>query len=128
MPEPDDNGSGGYVETTSSARPGTGPQRQLNMHGVDGPQVISAPFSLPSEHIDHAAVLTNEMNVRLAQFDAGIAALEGERNGQIEAYERDEAERKAKHVSAVADLDRRIDDLKKGRRMLTAALGEGERK
>lgn len=122
MPEPDDNGSGGYVETTSSARPGTGPQ--LTLH----PQSATVQLSLPSEHIDHATVLTNEMNVRLAQFDAGIAALEGERNGQIETYERDEAERKAKHVSAIADLDRRIDDLKKGRRMLTAALGEGERK
>ena len=128
MPEPDDNGGGGYVEMTSSARPGTGPQQQLNIRGVDGAQVITVPLSLPSEHIDHATVLTNEMNVRLAQFDAGIAALEGERNGQIETYERDEAERKDKHVSAIADLDRRIDDLKKGRRMLTAALGEGERK
>lgn len=116
--------AGGYVETTSSARPGTGgPAGSIT---IDQP--ATADLSLPSEHIDHTTVLRTEMNIRLAQFDAGIVALEQERNGQVEKFDADQAERKSKHDNALADLDRRIADLKKGRRMLASALDESERK
>lgn len=91
-------------------------------------QPAAADLSLPSEHIDHTTVLRNEMNIRLSQFDAGIVALEQERNGQVEKFDADLLERKTKHDNALADLDRRIADLKKGRRMLASALDESERK
>ncbi len=85
-------------------------------------------LSLPSEHIAHSQNLHNEINIRMHQFDAGIAALESERDGQNTAFNRDEAERREKHTAAIADLDRRIEDLKRGKRMLSAALEEAERK
>lgn len=111
--------TGGYVETTTSARPGTAGK-------TTGP--IPADMSLPSEHIAHAAVLRNQLNSRLGEFDGAIIALEQERTGQIELYTTDAAEREAKHKAAITNLDNRIEDLRKGRRALEAALGELERK
>lgn len=100
------------------------------------------PTELASPHISHADVYKSEGHNRMHGFETGIAALSGELEGQENAYvaardkrraEFDRAENEAAeaHVSAKADLLRRIDDLTLGKRMAAAALDvyeEHERK
>jgi hypothetical protein len=85
------------------------------------------PVSLPSEHLIHADVFSNELNIRLAGFEAGIIALQGELEGQQQAHEAQVAELTKKHETAKAGLLKRIEDMQRGKRMAAAALDEAGR-
>lgn len=85
-------------------------------------------ISLPSPNIEHSATLENELQGRLHQFKSGIIALQGELEGQEQAFQAEAKERKDKHEAAKADLTRRIGDLQKGERMLSAALDVADEK
>ncbi len=87
----------------------------------------ASTVSLPSEHLVHADVFSNELNIRLAGFEAGIIALQGELEGQQEAYEAQVAELTGKHETAKAGLLKRIEDMQRGKRMAAAALDEAGR-
>lgn len=93
----------------------------------------SADLSLPSPHIEHAVTFESEMQNRLHGFQSGIVALQGELDGQQQAFDKDAAERQAefdraaserlaRHAVARSDLERRIGDLQVGADMAKAAL------
>lgn len=85
-------------------------------------------LSLPSANLVHSITLTNELQNRHHQFQSGLSALEGEMEGQEQAYQKAAKDTKDKHEESKADLLRRIDDLKKGARMIAAALDVGDEK
>lgn len=102
------------------------------------PSNPSTPLAgLPSANLKHAVVLRAELENRLSQFEAGIAALQAEVDGQQTAHESQLSDLNTKHEEAVAemtqrhgnakgDLLRRIEDLRVGQMMLTRALDKGE--
>jgi hypothetical protein len=106
---------------------------QLTAGGVSDPEpsqvpsdIETASVSLPSAHVVHSDVLTNMMHNRLHEFESGLVALQGEMEGQQQAHDKQVQELADKHTSSKADLLRRIDDLNKGKRMLSAALDAAE--
>lgn len=98
----------------------------------DAPPLPTA--DLPTNrHIDHSNVYQSETLTRLSAFDAGITALQGEVEGQHEAftakmeklkveYERQTAALTTEHNAEKAELLRRIGDLQLGKAMAEAAL------
>jgi hypothetical protein len=83
---------------------------------------IQQAGSLPSANIQHSTVFENELQGRLHAFRSGVTALQAEMEGQQQAFERDNAERAAKHDEAKRDLLRRIADMQMGEAMASAAL------
>ncbi len=100
------------------------------------------PTELASPHISHADVYKSEGHNRMHAFETGIAALNGELEGQETAYQiaRDKRQKEfdaannvaeTEHIQSKTDLLRRIDDMTLGKRMAAAALDvyeEEERK
>lgn len=80
-----------------------------------------AETSLPSMHIDHAAVFVNEMSTRLAGFDSGIAAVVADMDGMQAQFEREQADRAKEHAAAMEKRHALKRDLERGRRMAMAA-------
>jgi len=94
--------------------------------GIGPYEPTAAVQSLPSANIQHASVLANELTNRMHQFDSGIIALQGELEGQQEQHERAMKDVEDRHLLSKADLLRRIGDLQKGKKMLSAALDAAE--
>lgn len=77
--------------------------------------------SLPSMHIDHSAVLLNELDTRLMGFDSGIVAVVADMDGMQKQFELDQAERADKHAAEIEKRHRLKRDLERGRSMVMAA-------
>jgi len=86
----------------------------------------TGPVSLPSPNLKHAVILTAELKNRLHQFQTGMSVLTAEIDGKVTRHEQEVAERKQKHDQEVDELLRQMDDMKKGARMLQAALDASE--
>lgn len=93
-----------------------------------GPMTAAQPAAaLPSEHIVHASVYHQETVIRLSGFEAGIAAIKTEIEGQQISFEERVVALQRDHESSKAALLHRQDDLERGRRMALAALDEFDR-
>lgn len=77
--------------------------------------------SLPSMHIDHSAVLLNELDTRLMGFDSGIIAVVADMEGRQKQFEQEQAERAAIHATEIEKRHRLKRDLERGRAMVMAA-------
>lgn len=77
--------------------------------------------SLPSMHINHAAVFLNELDTRIMGFDSGIAAVVADMEGMQKAYEREQAELATKHAEEIERRHILKRDLERGRAMALAA-------
>ena len=82
----------------------------------------SATPALPSEHLNHSAVLSNDLANRLAQFDSGITVLQAERDGRIAKFDAKAKKLAEEHEQGLRELEKQIEDLKSGKKMLEAAL------
>lgn len=80
------------------------------------------PVSLPSPNLKHDGVLVRELQNRLSQFDTALEVVVAEKEGLTLRYEQDAAERLEKHNLAIAELERQMQDIDKGRRRLLRAL------
>lgn len=110
--------------TTKAAREAAAAQ-PVEPQAQDGAPT-EQPISLPSPNIIHSAVLVSELENRRHQFETMIIAMQGERQGQIEAYNRDRAELDGKHAVSLEDLDRRLADLSRGHDILEAAIDKAQ--
>lgn len=81
----------------------------------------AAATSLPSMHIDHAAVFLNELDTRLMGFDSGIVAVVADMEGMQKQFEQEQAERAATHAADIEKRHRLKRDLERGRAMVMAA-------
>jgi hypothetical protein len=77
---------------------------------------------LPSEHVDFAALLENDLHNRIHAIQSGIAALEGELQGKEAKHNATVAEMTATHEADKAKLLARIDNLKTALRMAKSGV------
>lgn len=90
-------------------------------------QSLTAPepttaILLPSEHVDFAALLENDLHNRIHAIQSGIAALEGELQGKQSKHDSTVAEMSAVHEADKAKLLARIDNLKTALRMAKSGV------
>lgn len=82
----------------------------------------TATAMLPSEHLLHANVYENETQTRLQGFQSAILALKTQKEGAEAKHNTEVTEKETKHLSEMADLERRIVDLEEAENMALAAL------
>lgn len=70
---------------------------------------------VPSKHVSHTVIFTNELNLKVASFDGQIMALNLEKDG-----------RQSEHDKYLAETAVLLADLETGRKMAVAALDAGE--
>lgn len=104
------------TETTPKARKPRKPRGDI--------AVLPSAQTTPSRDIVHSAVFANELRVRLAGFDAGLMALQAERETVQTRHEEERAAAEREHESRMLELAARIADMEAGRNMALRGLGE----
>lgn len=82
---------------------------------------------LPSEHVAHAKVFANELNLRMSGFQAGAMALRAEIDSRQAKYTAERDALDAAHKKDMLSLAARVADMERGEAMAAAALAVVER-